>query len=191
MLSKPIRITNVVPQHTYDSLQDEYHHSGWNLGNKSYNDKGQRDGLTMASLPANRPIIFSIASYIKLKIQRYVKHDLHFIRAHVNGYLYGQTGGWHSDFIEPRTYTFVMFTHPTWHMQWGGEFVCYDEVVSQYKFFPAIPNTGVLIPASWDHYGAAPNEYANCMRTTIGFSFSDPSVKEYMRETHEQTQFYV
>ena len=191
MLSKPIRIKNVVPQHIFDSLQDEFEHSGWSLGNKSYNQKWQRDGFTMADLPANRPIIFNIASYIKLKIQRYVKHDLAFIRAHVNGYVYGQTGGFHQDFVEHRTYTFIMFTHENWNMQWGGEFVCYDESAQDYKFFPALPNTGVLIPSDWDHYGAAPNEYANCMRSTIGFSFCDPSVKEYMSEVCAQVKYFT
>ena len=179
----PIKFDNVIPKHLFASLQDEYRHTGWIMGNVANHESNMgRVGLTLGDKPDNQLLMFQLASYIKLKIKKHIKSDIHFIRAHTNAYAFGQTGAFHYDFDTPCTWTFILFTNPEWNAQWGGEFVCYNPETKEYDYTPCMPNTGVLIPAKWDHYGAAPNEYANCLRTTIGFSFCESYYKMFLEE---------
>lgn len=167
----PIKVEDVIPYWLFKSLQDEYHFTGWKMNNVSSDNPGERYAWSINTHQPNQLIFYQIATYVKYKIQKYIKKDLRFIRAHTNLYVYGQTGKFHKDFVEDKTWTFILFTTPNWNTQWGGEFVCYDG--KEYSYVPHIPNAGVLIPANWEHYGSCPNELANCSRTSIGFSFAE------------------
>jgi hypothetical protein len=170
----PIKISDVIPYWLFKSLQDEYYFTGWKMYNVSSDNSGERYSWSINTHQPNQLIFYQIATYIKYRIKKYIKKDLHFIRAHTNLYVYGQTGKFHKDFVVDKIWTFILFTTPNWNIQWGGEFVCYDG--KEYSYVPHIPNAGVLIPSNWEHYGSCPNELANCSRTSIGFTFAETDV---------------
>jgi len=171
-INYPIIIKDVLPTSTFFSLQDQFRYSGWGLYNYSNNFDKENERISWKlNEPNDMMIMFQCASIIKLKLQKYLKQDLIFIRAYSNGSTFGQTCRFHIDFEEDDVWTFVLFTEKNWNTQWGGEFVCYDG--KEYSYVPHIPNAGVLIPANWEHYGSCPNELANCSRTSIGFSFAE------------------
>lgn len=169
----PIIIKDVLPIKTFFSLRDEFNYTGWQLTNYSYKDgaENQRRAWKLNE-PNNKLVMFECASIIKLKLKKYLKQDIIFIRAYSNGSTFGQTSTFHIDFDEADVWTFVLFSSNDWNTQWGGEFVCFDPLNKEYKYVPYIPNTGCLIPSNWQHYGSSPNEKTDHLRTTMAFSFS-------------------
>ena len=182
----PIKFENVLPYWLFRSLQDEYYFNGWifnNVSNVPEEYSGsQRKSWSMNHQPNNQLIFYEIATHVKYKIKKKIQKDISFIRAHTNGYVYGQTGGFHKDFVIDNVWTFVLFTSPNWDTQWGGEFVCYDRENDEYHYVPYIPNSGALIPSNWENYGSAPNELANSLRTTLALSFAEKKMLESVKE---------
>tara|TARA_Y100000004_G_scaffold88919_1_gene99737 strand:- start:33 stop:611 length:579 start_codon:yes stop_codon:yes gene_type:complete len=169
----PIIIKDVLPNSTFFSLRDEFKHVGWGLYNYSKNADRENERISWKLNQYNNTLImYQCASIIKLKLQKYLKQDLIFIRAHSNGATFGQTCRFHVDFNEDDIWTFVLFTEKNWNTQWGGEFITLDPDNQEYKYTPYIPNSGALVPSNWEHYGAAPNDTTDKLRTTVAFSYS-------------------
>ena len=108
----------------------------------------------------------------KIEVAEILEAGFNFIRAHSNGATFGQTCKFHVDFDEDDIWTFVLFTEKNWNTQWGGEFITLDPDNQEYKYTPYIPNSGALVPSNWEHYGAAPNDTTDKLRTTVAFSYS-------------------
>lgn len=169
----PFIMKNVLPIKTFFSAIDDFNYYGWQLSNYSYSEGVEKQRVSWKlNEPNNKLIIYECASIIKLKLKKYLKKDLIFIRSHSNGSTFGQTSTFHKDFDEDDVWTFILFSSPNWNTQWGGEFVCFDPINKEYKYVPYVPNTGCLIPSNWQHYGSAPNEITDSLRTTLAFSFS-------------------
>ena len=180
----PIVIKDVLPVSTFFSLRDEFKHTGWGLYNYSNNFDKENERISWKLNETNDKLIFyQCASIIKFKLQKYLKQDLIFIRVHSNGATFGQTCRFHVDFNEDNVWTFVLFTEKNWNTQWGGEFITFDPINQEYKYTPYIPNSGALVPSNWQHYGAAPNDTTDKMRTTVAFSYASlqsfNDVKDY------------
>lgn len=186
-MNYPIIIKNVLSDHTFFSLNDEFK-IGWQLTNLSYpknssnNTTKSEERLSWTLTSTNGLIIFKCASIIKLKIQKYLKTNINFIRAHINGHTFGQCGQFHIDYDEDDVWTFVFFCSPLWDVNWGGEFVFFDPENKEYRYVPYIPNTGCLIPANWEHFGSSPNEKTDKLRTTIGFSFCTDNIFDTVKK---------
>ena len=171
----PIILSDVLPSQLFFSLRDEFQYTGW--GFRNYSDgEGERTSWRINE-ENDKLIMFQCASVIKLKIQKYLRQDLIFIKAHSNGSTFGQTCKFHIDFKEHNVWTFVLFTEKDWNVQWGGEFVAFNPATREYKYVTYMPNCGALIPSNWDHYGAAPNEMTDQLRTTMAFSYA--SIQSY------------
>lgn len=117
--------------------------------------------------------LFDAAYIIKLRIMRILRENLRLTRIYVNGQTSDQPAKFHIDYDAYRgeAYTVVLFTTPTWNIQWGGEFVLYDQDTGKYELVPYIPNTAVMINSSHEHFGNSPNSYAEELRTSIAFSY--------------------
>lgn len=179
----PIIIKDVLPNSTFFSLRDEFKHVGWGLYNYSNNADKENERISWKlNQPNNTLIMYQCASIIKLKLQKYLKQDLIFIRAHSNGATFGQTCRFHIDFNAKNVWTFVLFTEKEWNTQWGGEFITFDPDNQEYKYTPYIPNSGALIPSNWEHYGAAPNDTTDKLRTTVAFSYSSKQSYDDVKE---------
>ena len=190
-LEFPIVIDNILPLSKFYAMRDEFRYMRWSLDNSSYTNDGHLSwGWTKTIARANILSMYDAAGIIKLKIQKYLKTNLTFIRSHVNGQTSGQCSQFHIDFIEPGTYTVVVFTEDKWNTQWGGEFVFFDKDKKEYKYTTYIPNRGVLIPANCDHMGASPNAHTDKLRTTIAFSYSvDDSIDAVYKRSIEARYF--
>lgn len=182
----PIIIKDTLPKKILFSLNDNFYYNGWrldNISNPDYMRSSKPDKKSWSSGDKNNLVIFEAASFIKLKIQKHLKKDLRFIRAHINGQTFGQCGNFHIDYHQDEVWTFIYFCSLSWDTNFGGEFVCYDPNKQEYKYVPYIPNTGCLIPSNWDHYGSSPNDLTDNLRISIGFSFcsnnSFESIKNY------------
>ncbi len=144
--------------------------------------------LTNAPNPGNPPFLrlwdltnllyFQASTVVKLKVQRLLKTDLRLVKIHTNGQFAGQESAFHTDFPMEKVWTFVLFTEKNWVTSWGGEFVCFNPGTREYEYCPYIPNSGVLIPSNWEHFGSAPNSSTREMRTSVAFSYATPLVAD-------------
>ena len=168
----PIIIKKVLPDSLFLSIRDEFKYTGWRLTNYS-NGKDSNERVSWRLNEPNNKLLFQkCGSIIKLKLQKHLRQNLNLIRVHSNGNTFGQSTRFHIDFKNNDIWTFILFTEIDWNTQWGGEFVVYDPICQVYRYVPYIPNSGALIPSNWEHYGAAPNETTDNLRTTLAFSYS-------------------
>jgi len=184
----PILINNALPTGLFFSLRDEFEYQGW--GCKNFSDENNKERMSWRLNEANdKLVMYQCASIIKLKIQKYLRQPLVFIKAHSNGATFGQTTAFHKDFTEQNVWTFVLFTEQNWNVQWGGEFVCFDPNYHQYRYTTYRPNAGALIPSNWEHYGKAPNETTDKLRTTIAFSYASLDSFNQLKDNPVVKQF--
>lgn len=168
-------ITDVLPVELFFTLQDNWKYCGWHLDNKSYTSDSLCWGLTKNSRNDNLSW-FKAATIIKLKCQKYIKKQIQLTRLHINGQTRGQYNSFHvDDGIEKNMWSFILFTESNWDVQWGGEFVCKNPVANNYEYFTYTPNSGVLIPSYWEHYGQSPNQTTDNLRTTVAFMYQESS----------------
>lgn len=193
-MNYPIIMNDVLPLSEFFCLRDEFKHKGWSLNNYSYKLKKMNVAEDRINWQLHGGctglIFFKCATTIKLKLQKYLKQNLTFIRAHSNGSTFGQGGKFHIDFDEDGVWTFVLFTEDNWDTQWGGEFVVRDPESLEYKYVPYIPNSGVLISSNWQHMGSSPNIFTETLRTTIAFSFcADESLNSVLKNSKVARKF--
>ena len=185
----PIVIDNILPTKNFYVLRDEFKYIGWTLKNRSHTDDGYSWGWNKNLNRANLLCICDAAGIIKLKIQKYIRQNLNYVRSHVNGQTSGQGSSFHIDYKASGTYTVVVFTEENWNTQWGGEFVFYDKEKKEYKYTTYIPNRGVLIPANYEHFGASPNVLTDKLRTSIAFSYCTDDSLDLVKEVKETRHF--
>lgn len=184
----PATFDNILPKNNFIALNDELVFN-WQLNNRTYS-KGTTSWGIDRNLLSSLPFT-DCASYIKLKVQKVIKKNIKLCKIHVNGQTSNQTSEFHKDFEYDNTWTFILFCKHIWNTSWGGEFICFDELNKKYHYSPFIPNTGVLIPSNWDHYGSCPNSSTDALRVTIAFSYCDPSIyNKIIFENPELKMFY-
>lgn len=173
MLDKPVVIKDVLDIDLFIHLNDTMNmYMRWKLNNRSY--AGKEHVVSWGTFPRNGELLFfKAATIIKLKLLKHLRHKIQLVKIHYNGQTSGQTSEFHSDFDEDLCWTFVLFTEKEWDTQWGGEFVCQHPETDEYFYVPYIPNTGVLIPAHWQHMGQPPIPCTDSLRTTVAFSYME------------------
>ena len=173
MLDKPVVIKDVLKTDLFCHMNDTMHrYMKWKLNNRSYS--GGNHTVSWGVSPRNADLIFyEAACIVKLKILKYLRHKIQLIKIHYNGQTSGQISEFHADFDEMLSWTFVLFTEREWNTQWGGEFVSKHPETHEYFYTPYIPNTGVLIPAYWEHCGHPPFPCTDTIRTTVAFSYME------------------
>ena len=191
-LEYPIVIDNILPLNKFFAIRDEFRYIGWSLTNRSLSEDdyiswGWRKNVT----PANLLCMYDSAGIIKLKIQRYLKTGLTYIRSHINGQTSGQVSKIHHDYDYSGTYTVVVFTEKNWNTQWGGEFVFFDKDRDEYKYVTYKPNRGVLIPAEQEHYGMSPNPATSRLRTSVAFSYVTDEKLDILLRTNKEPRQYI
>jgi hypothetical protein len=154
---------------------------GWGLQNESVKGDGN---LSWGREEENNLLFFEAATVVKLKILRHLQRPIRLCKIHSNGQVAGQPSGIHTDFDFEGYWTFVLFCHPEWNVQWGGEFMCFNPETQSYAYAPPLPNTGVLIPAHWDHVGHSPNHQTSKMRTSLAFSYAAEEIWDQTLERY-------
>ena len=160
----PIILRDALPTQLFMSMQEDLRF--WEMSNGSGGDCPKFLGNTDVT-----PLIFKEAqTIVKYKLQKHFDHHLESIRVHLNAAFPNQAASqFHKDNLADEYLTFVLYTSPSWNVQWGGETVMFDG--ETYKYSPYIPNTGCLFPSKWDHYGASPNAHTAHLRTSIAFVY--------------------
>ena len=191
-LEYPIVIDNILPRSKFFAIRDEFNYNGWSLTNKSlFMDDYLSWGWNKTINRANLLCMYDAAGIIKLKIQKYIKQNLTYIRSHVNGQTSGQVSKFHVDYESPGTYTVVVFTEKNWDTQWGGEFVFYNKDKNEYNYTTYIPNRGVLVPANYEHYGTSPNPSTSNLRTSVAFSYCTDDSFEAVYDDSEEVRYFI
>ena len=163
----PLTYKNVLDLPRFKALHDEMQR-GWML----INEGNEGDGKFSWGLPKQISLsTLDISSIVKLKIQRDLRRRIQLCRVHFNGQTSGQPSTIHTDIDDPDSWTFILFTHTSWNYQWGGEFMCFNPETQEYKYVSPLPNTGVLVPASWEHVGHSPNFHTHNLRMSAAFSY--------------------
>lgn len=181
-MDKPIHFTEVVNPTLFKTLEDDLTDS-WMLNNQSYDGDGTSWGLRYTH---DKISFFEAASVIKLKILKHVREKIQLIKIHANGQTSLQKASFHFDFHQKKVWTFILFTENNWNTQWGGEFISQNPETKEYHYTPYIPNSGVLIPSHWDHYGASPNAYTDQLRTTLAFCYAELKTVDEIIQNHKQ-----
>jgi hypothetical protein len=183
----PYSLKNALPILKLQAV-NEHIHRHWYFGNGSTTGDGTK---FWGGNDRNDIVLFDAACYLKYKLQKVLKKSLRPVMAHVNGQTKGQEGGFHTDHSLDNVWSFVLFTSYHWNTKWGGEFCCLCPD-GNYKYSPYIPNSGVLIPATWHHKGSGPNSLANSeLRTSVGFMFCLPEMfSEVIGSVSYQGQFF-
>lgn len=174
MLDKPVIIKDVLDIPRFSYMNEVMHrYMLWTLTNISYSEGTPSWGVRDKT---SEIIFYDAASIIKLKCLRYMEPKVQLVKLHYNGQTSGQMSEFHGDFeykTEKLSWTFVLFTELLWNTQWGGEFVCQHPDTKEYFYTPYVPNTGVLIPAWWQHCGNPPFPCTDKIRTTVAFSYME------------------
>ena len=142
--------------------------NGWTLSNRSNKGVGK---LSWTRKAYDKHTMDSVVEAVNDKVNSIVGLDLSYERCNVNGQTSGQVSEFHVDYDVPGYYTAVLFCCPYWNTQWGGSFTAYNPHTSKYEIFAYLPNSMVIIPGEWDHYGESPNHCTDNMRITVAFMF--------------------
>ena len=177
MLNRPIVIKDVLnPDFFCDVNETMHHYMRWTPNNYSESPgNNKKDPVSWGVVVKNSELImFKAATIIKLKILRHIREKIQICKIHYNAQTCGQTSKFHKDFDEELLcWTFVLFTEKEWDTQWGGEFVCQHPETKEYFYTPYIPNSGVLIPSSWQHHGQSPSPITDQVRTTLAICYME------------------
>jgi len=94
-------------------------------------------------------------------------------RVYANGQVYGQNGDFHTDDVDPNTFTFLLYTNKIDSKimdKWGGqtEFMING---NNFLIYPD-PNKAILFPSTILHRGFGPSRFVADMRVTIAWKLS-------------------
>jgi hypothetical protein len=163
----PKTFFNVLDNNHFLQVMDDIDSKGWVYENKSYdNDKI----LSWTQERENRPVIDKASEVCLHLIEDYLdaKNEFSLTRTHYNGQTFGQHGTKHVDY-GPGYLTIVLYVNSFWDAEWGGETYVYKPdnslIINR-----LIPNSAILFPSDWLHWGTAPN-VINVLRKTVAFSF--------------------
>ena len=189
-MDQPIVIKDVLNSDLFVSINNILHeHCRWSLNNKNY----EGSSLNWGVHPNTYELSFVKAStIIKLKILKHIRKNIKLCKIHCNGQTSNQTSSFHTDVDgdDSDVWTFVLFTECDWNTQWGGEFVSQHPKTNEYFYTPYIPNTGVLIPANWEHCGHPPFSCTDNVRTTIAFSYMELNLYyEKLKDPHIDSRY--
>jgi len=176
----PKTFPNVLTSELFKRVKDDVESNGWIFKNRSY------DGDTILSWTQkrnDRSIILEAGNYIKGVIEKYLDDKFTLMRIHFNGQTYGQNGKSHQDYYIPGIVTFILYVNEDWEYEWGGETYVIDDK-NKLTINPVIPNSGILIPAFWYHWGNAPT-VTNKLRITIAFSYCLEEIFDTVKENLE------
>ena len=179
-IEKPFTLNDVLsPELFFDVWKDlDPEFNGWLYNNSGYSD----DKLTNWGRDEHSHSSLVASTIVKLKTERILKRNLTLIKIQQNLQTPNMICRFHIDFSDDNIITVVLFTTPTWDIQWSGEF-CVQTPDTKYNYYPYIPNTAVGIKSNWEHNGMAPNQAAaNNLRTSLAFSYvySDMFDEVYM-----------
>ena len=187
MLNRPVVIKKVLhPRLFYDVNRTMHRHMRWSINNYSEGPgDSANDPVSWGVETKNSElIIYQAATIIKLKILRHIREKIQICKIHYNAQTSGQASKFHIDYDQDHCWTFVLFTEKSWNTQWGGEFVCEHPRTNEYYHTPYIPNTGVLIPSNWQHYGQSPSAITDRVRTTLAICYMEAETLE------DELQYY-
>jgi SM-20-related protein len=92
------------------------------------------------------------------------------IRCYANGHTYGSDGTTHTDSSLPGTYTCVYYPHKTWHPDWGGETVFFNQDKTDIAacVYPR-PNRMVVFDGTIPHVARGVSRTCPVLRVTLMF----------------------
>ena len=102
------------------------------------------------------------------KIKSVIGKNFNLQRVYANGQTFGMDGEVHIDSDRNDAYTFLYYPTEVWDLTWSGETVIIDKDGIVHNIYPK-PNTGILFPSNWPHYGRGPSKSFDGIRITIAF----------------------
>lgn len=106
--------------------------------------------------------------YVFSKIKSITGKNFDLQKVYANGQTFGMDGDLHIDSERDDAYTFLYYPTEVWDLTWSGETVIIDKDGIVHNIYPK-PNTGILFPSNWPHYGRGPSKSYGGIRITIAF----------------------
>ena len=170
---------DILSDKEFDFVVSDLEKNGWFFTNKS-NDNDKYKFWTQRT--DNRIVLESLQEkiYTLIKDLFDIEYNVTLVKTHINGQTYGQNGSKHQDFNCSKYYTFVYYAHKKWEIEWGGETYIINPKENVFINSP-FPNSGVIFPSNWTHWGAAPNDYLH-LRQTIAFSYKIEKLDDNLKD---------
>jgi hypothetical protein len=102
------------------------------------------------------------------KIKKNIGDDFFIKTVYANGQTFGLDGEFHIDDEDEKSFTFLYYPMLSWDISWGGETVILDLDGEVHSLYP-IPNSAILFPSKWIHYGKSPSKSFTDLRVTVAY----------------------
>ncbi|MHC2331096.1 hypothetical protein [Bradyrhizobium sp. USDA 4454] len=151
-----------------DNSQKFWHrHLAGSVGEADARLRAQRGIIDCApELAGTAPLVFAFWRYVQGRA--FQDHVLS--RCYANALPYGTDGGVHIDSLTPGDYTAVYYPHLTWHPDWGGETIIFNQDCSDIltAVYPK-PNRLFVFPGFVNHVARGISKNCPHMRITLMF----------------------
>jgi hypothetical protein len=164
-VNKIIEYSDVFHKDQIEEIWSEHlSQSGWSFGHTSNYDSDNYFWV----MNLNDEKLFTEILFARINEMTGKQFTLKTVYA--NGQTFGLDGDFHIDDPDDNAYTFLYYPMPEWNLTWGGETVIINKDNTVSNIYPR-PNTGILFPSNWIHYGKAPSRQCKELRVTIAFKF--------------------
>lgn len=149
------------------------HFAGPRGGNLEYEPQSKSNGLSDCAYELERgyPLILRLWRHL----QAVALKDHILVRCYANGLPFGSEGTLHIDSRAPKSFTTIYYPHETWHPDWGGETVFFDERRAEIigAIYPR-PNRAVMFRGMIPHVARGVTRVCPVMRITLMFKSELP-----------------
>ena len=176
---KIVRYDNFLPQKMFDDIKPFLLQKKWGLSLSNPNSQSHKVFWGMI-LDDGKFFAEDVFYLIKKATKKNFK--INQILANAQSTL--QDGSPHTDSIDPKSKTFLIYSNAEWDYQWGGETIFFDryrifdknkdkteEIINStdiHQIYP-VPNTAVYFPSNMIHYAMGPNRDFYGIRYTIAY----------------------
>lgn len=143
-------------------------------GNWGYGHVSMEGGIKLWYQDLTQNLYFT--EYIAQKIKEVTKLNFKIDRVYANGQTHGLCGSVHQDreldVSTGKYLTFLIYVHPEWYVNWGGETLFYLDKENKVKAVMPSPNKAVLFDSTIRHIGLEPTRHCNELRATVAYKLT-------------------
>jgi hypothetical protein len=146
-------------------------------------DYFQNAGLSAS----NNTLWQDILTYLEAVVPNMPNRD-HCYSAYINVLRYGNSPGIHVDapYDVPENKTVLVYMNPTWHPEWAGETVFFDEDLDAKYICQPRPGRVVMFDGRIPHTGRPPGPKFMFNRYILAFKYMDPDIRQSLFVDYEK-----
>ena len=147
---------------------------GWIWGYRQDRKRNRKTCLQM-NLESVHEVTQLWEQTLQALVEAHVGEPLRVLRQYANGQTTDSSETVHQDAKQGGMYTVLVYAHPRWHINWGGETIFFDE--DGEVVFATLPRPFrcVLFDARIRHVGREPTRACPTMRVSIAYKLATNS----------------